>query len=247
MFDHSPESEAFPDSQQSCIDGTTLPDIDDFDKDRPGIQTPKTPLAKRSALPQCLQDITGRMQEAAAAVGTCSSIVPAAIVGGKRDDQKRCVVQARQGSGETIRGKNERLAQKAKKVVTPPPKKRGPKKTPARAKATPTPKKVKQEKEPVVKDEPTDGGDVGKAVKQPRELSQTPHCRKSRAWHQAFAAEMVKGKGKSIAKAYQVAKAAHSAEVEAIKAETAPAKKESKKGKPENARLKQEADTDKTD
>ena len=104
-----------------------------------------------------------------------------------------------------------------------------------------------------MEDEPIYGGDGGgkpKAVGKPRELSQTPRCRKSRAWHRAFAKEMVKNKGTSITKAYKVAKAAHLAEVKTIEKETALAKKEPKKCKPENARIKnikKEADTIKTD
>ena len=237
VVDHSPTSVAMyrqisnslavPDSQQSCIDGTTLPDIYDCDKDRPGIQTPKTPPAKQSALPQCLQDIAGRMKEAAAAVGKCTSIVPAAVVGGKRDDQKRCVVQSRQKKGEPIRGKNGRLAQNDKVVpATPPPtqdktKKKKvvkathtPKKT--RAKAPPTPKKQKQQ--PGVKVELVDGGDGGDKPKAAGKSSIKPHCRKSQAWHRTFAKAMLASKGKSVAQAYKAAKAAYTKEFNMIKA-----------------------------
>ena len=102
-----------------------------------------------------------------------------------------------------------------------------------------------------MKDEPTYGGDGGgkpKAVGKPRGLSQTPHCRKSRAWHRAFAKEMLKNKGKSIRKAYKAATAAHAAETRTIKAETALVKKGAKpKIKTETARVKKEAGSSKTD
>ena len=102
-----------------------------------------------------------------------------------------------------------------------------------------------------MEDEPIYGGDGGgkpKAVGKPRELSQTPHCRKSRAWHRAFAKEMLKNKGKSITKAYKAAAAAHAAETRTINAETVLVKKGAKpKITAETARVKKEAGNVKTD